>query len=78
MDSQLSRLLRSAWLSVLQAFAGLLMILAHEALLVWGAFTLANKYFGEEGWDIYKGTISLIPGGGETNIGSGRCPACCH
>jgi len=30
----------------LQAVAVLLIIIAHDALLIWGGFALANKYYG--------------------------------
>lgn len=59
--------------SLLQALAFLLIVVVHDALLVWGAFTLANRYFGEEGFQLpSSGKLALIPGGGQVTIGSGK------
>ena len=63
-----------AHLCYVQVAAILLIVLAHDAVLAWGAFTLAYKYFPQKVSlkDAVSSPLNLLPGGGKVNIGSGE------
>ena len=53
----------------------LLLILLHDALLVFGGFSLANNFFTldlEGGLIVKKKSLQLVPSGGTATVGSGK------
>ncbi len=53
----------------------LLLILLHDALLIFGGFSLANNFFTldlEGGLIVKKKSLQLVPSGGTATVGSGK------
>lgn len=53
----------------------LLLILLHDALLVFGGISLADNFFTlnlEGGLIVKKKSLQLVPSGGEASVGSGK------
>ena len=53
----------------------MLLILLHDALLIFGGFSLANNFFTldlEGGLIVKKKSLQLVPSGGTATVGSGK------
>lgn len=64
---------------LLQVLMLLLLILLHDALLVFGGISLADNFFTlnlEGGLIVKKKSLQLVPSGGAATVGSGELILC--